>query len=87
MVAIAWREKQLLLDKWGDRPVNRALVTELVGEKMTRVLRGLRGKGQGWTVHYAFLGRSDFGAAARAEASRVRARLINLEQLEGDLAE
>lgn len=88
VVAIAWREKQILLGecKWGDRPVDRAIVTELIERKTPRVLRSLPDKGEGWTVHYAFFGRSDFTAAAQAEAANVRARLLNLQQLERDLA-
>lgn len=88
VVAIAWREKQVLLGecKWGDRPLDRAVVTELVEGKTPQVLRGLPDKGVGWTVHYAFFARSDFTAAARTEAARVQARLLNLEQLESDLA-
>ncbi len=88
VVAIAWREKHILLGecKWGDRPINRAVVTELIEDKTPKVLRGLPGKGVGWTVHYAFFGRSDFTDEARTEAARVQARLLNLEQLESDLA-
>jgi hypothetical protein len=89
VVAIAWREKQILLGecKWGDRPVSRDVVVELVQEKTPRMLRDLPGKGEGWAVHYIFFGRSQFTDAARAEAAGVRARLLNLEQIERDLAE
>jgi hypothetical protein len=88
VVAIAWREKQILLGecKWGDRPVSRDTLTELVREKTPKVLRDLPGKGEGWTVHYVFFGRSEFTDAARAEAASVQARLLNLEQIERDLA-
>jgi len=88
VVAIAWREKQILLGecKWGDHPVSRAVITELVEGKTSKVLRGLPDKGEGWTVHYAFFARSDFTGAAQAEAGKVNARLVNLEQLEHDLA-
>ncbi len=83
VVAIAWREKQILLGecKWGDKPVGRAIVTELIERKTPRVLRGLPDKGEGWTVHYVFFGRSGFTDAARAEAAHVQARMLNLEQL------
>jgi AAA+ ATPase superfamily predicted ATPase len=89
VVAIAWREKQILLGecKWGNRSVDRAVITELIEKKTPRVLRSLPDKGDGWTVHYAFFGRSDFTAAAQAEAARVRARTLNLEQLEHELLE
>jgi hypothetical protein len=40
VVAIAWREKQILLGecKWGGRPVSQAVVTELVERKTPRLL-------------------------------------------------
>jgi AAA+ ATPase superfamily predicted ATPase len=87
VVAVAWRERQILLGecKWGDRPVNRAVVTELVEQKTPKVLRGLPDKGQGWTVHYTFFGRASFTEAAQTEAAAVGARLLNLEQMERDL--
>lgn len=88
VVAIAWREKQILLGecKWGDHPVSRAVITELVEGKTSKVLRGLPDKGEGWTVHYAFFARSDFTGAARVETGKVNAKLVNLERLEHDLA-
>ncbi|MBN1889443.1 MAG: ATP-binding protein [Thermoflexales bacterium] len=88
VVAIAWREKQILLGecKWGEQPVNRSVVTELIQTKTPKVLHTLPDKGEGWTVHYAFFGRSEFSAAAQSEAAQVHAQLLNLEHLERDLA-
>jgi len=88
VVVIAWREKRILLGecKWGDRPVGRAVISELVGGKTPLVLRGLPDKGEGWTVHYALFARSGFTDAAQAEAAKVGATLVNLEQIERDLA-
>ncbi|MGD9100500.1 MAG: DUF234 domain-containing protein [Anaerolineae bacterium] len=84
VVAIAWQEKQVLLGKckWGDRPVSRAVVTELVERKTPKVLRGLPDRGEGWTVHYVLFGRFDFSNAARSKAAQVGARLLNLKQLQ-----
>ncbi len=86
VVAIAWREKQILLGecKWGDHPVGRAVVTELI-EKSGKVLKKLPDGGDGWRVHYAFFARSDFTNAARAEAEAVDASLVNLERMDADL--
>jgi AAA+ ATPase superfamily predicted ATPase len=88
VVAISWREKQILLGecKWGDHPVDRSVVTELVERKTPRVLHSLPDKGEGWTSHYALFGRSEFTGAARAEAAEVGAQLLNLEQIVRDLA-
>jgi AAA+ ATPase superfamily predicted ATPase len=87
VVAIAWREKQILLGecKWGDSPVDRAVVTDLIERKTPRVLRGLPDKGEGWTVHYALFGRSDFTNPARSAATDSGAMLLTLEQIERDL--
>jgi AAA+ ATPase superfamily predicted ATPase len=88
VAAIAWREKQILLGecKWGDHPVDRSVVTELVDRKTPRVLHSLPDKGEGWTVHYALFGRSEFTGAARTMAADIGARLLNLQQIERDLA-
>jgi AAA+ ATPase superfamily predicted ATPase len=87
VVAIAWRERQILLGecKWGDHPVGRAVVVELIEEKTGKVLRKLPEDGAGWQVHYAFFARSDFTDAARAEAEAVGAQLVDLKQLDADL--
>ena len=89
IVAVAWREKQILLGecKWDDHPMGRPVITELVEQKTDRVLRSLPDRGENWTVHYAFFARSDFTDAARAEAAKVHSMLVDLEQMERDLAE
>jgi AAA+ ATPase superfamily predicted ATPase len=89
VVAIAWREKHILLGecKWGDHPLERAVVTDLVERKTPRVLNGLPDKGEGWTVHYAIFARYDFTRAACHEAAKVGAKLLNLEQVEAGLTE
>ncbi len=88
VVAIGWKQKQILLGecKWGDRPVSRSVVTELVQKKTPKVLAGLPDEGAGWTVHYVLFGRSEFTEAAQAEAAGAGARLLTLEQLERGLA-
>ena len=87
VAAIAWRERQILLGecKWGDHPLGRSVVVELIEEKTEKVLRDLPDDGQEWQVHYAFFARSDFTAAARAEAEAVGAQLVDLERLDTDL--
>ncbi len=87
VVAIAWRERQILLGecKWGDHPLGRSVVVELVEEKTEKVLRDLPGDGEEWQVHYAFFARSNFSDAARAEAEAVEAQLVDLARLDADL--
>jgi hypothetical protein len=55
VVAIAWRTKQVLVGeaKWGERPVGRSVVIDLVDRKTPRLLKDLADGGEGWTVHCA----------------------------------
>ena len=49
LVAINWRERQLLLGefKWGDAPVNRRILTELIEVKRPKLLADLPDGGEG----------------------------------------
>ena len=87
VVAIAWREKQLLLGEctWGDRPLGRSVVSELVERKTPRVLANLPDGGEGWTIHYALFARSEFTEPARQSAEQHEMWLLTLEQLDVDL--
>jgi AAA+ ATPase superfamily predicted ATPase len=79
VVAINWRQKCILLGeaKWMREPLRRGTVRELV-DKMPKVVPE---EGQGWTVSYAFFSRSGFTEAAAAEARRVDALLVDLDEL------
>lgn len=81
VVAINWRKKAILLGecKWGLRPVGRDIIRELA-EKTPGVLPG-----EGWNVHYAFFARAGFTQAAREEAQKMGAILVDLETLDEDL--
>lgn len=87
VVAVRWDERRILLGecKWGVGHVGRAVVTELVEGKTPRVLNALPDKGAGWEVHYVFFARTGFTDAARAEAAKVNATLVDLAQLDHDL--
>lgn len=82
VVAVNWREKKLLLGecKWGEHAVGQAVIRELV-EKAPLVSPGPE-----WQVYYAFFTRAGFTDAARAEAQRHQAWLVDLAQLEAALA-
>jgi AAA+ ATPase superfamily predicted ATPase len=83
VVAINWMDKAILLGeaKWSRDPVGRGVVTELV-EKSEEVVPD-----SDWSVHYAFFARAGFTSAARTEAANVNAILVDLAQLDHDLAE
>lgn len=79
-VAINWREKQLLLGecKWGDAPVSRNILTELIDLKSPKVLADLPDGGTGWTVHYALFARQEFTEATQRLAAEKRVQLVTL---------
>jgi AAA+ ATPase superfamily predicted ATPase len=87
VVAINWREKQLLLgeSKWQAEPIRRRIVRELVDAKMPKVRKQLPEEGDGWQVHYAFFSRSGFTDEARLMANKNHAQLIDLARLDNDL--
>lgn len=81
IVAINWRDKAILMGecKWGLPNVSRKTIRELV-KKTSQVVPG-----DGWQVHYAYFARSGFTDAARAEAKKLGAILVELEKLDNDL--
>ena len=87
VVAINWREKQLLLgeSKWQAEPIRRRIVSELVDTKIPKGRKQLPEEGDGWQVHYAFFSRSGFTDEARLMANRNHAQLIDLARLDNDL--
>jgi len=89
VVAINWRERQLLLGecKWGDAPVGRRVLTELMANKTPKVLADLPDGGAGWTVHYALFARQAFTAATETLAADHGVLLLTLPQIEADLGD
>lgn len=83
VVAINWSERQLLLGecKWGDRPLSRKVVTELIEHKTPKLLREVPDLDEDWDIHYAFFTRHSFTDAARAEARRYGATLRTLVEI------
>jgi hypothetical protein len=88
VVAINWREKAVLLGeaKWQVDRVRQPVIKELVEQKTPKLLKTLPDEGQGWQVYYAFFARTGFTDAARARATAARALLVDLRQLDRDLA-
>lgn len=87
-VVINWRERQLLLGecKWGDAPVSRNVLTELIEVKRPKVLADLPDGGAGWTVHYALFARQGLTEATHMLAAQQQVRLMTLPQMVADMA-
>ena len=83
VVAINWRQRQLLLGecKWGDRPLPRSVVMELVSGKTPKLLAELPDNGKGWQVQYAFFARRAFTEPAQQLAIEHNAQLWTLPHL------
>jgi len=83
VVAINWREKQILLGeaKWGDKKVAREVIRELIDKTALVVPEG----GEGWRVYYAFFAREGFTDAAREEAAQVSSLMLTLPEMESGL--
>jgi hypothetical protein len=71
--------------KWGEQPINREIVRELIERKTPHLNRELADGNEQWQVHYAYFARSGFTNAARVEAQQVGAILVDLETLDSDL--
>lgn len=80
--AVNWRDRAILLGecKWGKGNVGRSVIRELI-QKSSRVIPD-----SDWDVYYAFFAREGFTDAARSEAAKTDAMLIDLERLDTDLS-
>jgi len=98
VVAINWQTQELLLGeaKWGDRPVGRAIIEELVTKRpkvLASIEKGLaevpkqsgKKRWQDIKVHYFFFARSGFTEPAKVEAEKHGAFLLTLPEMERDL--
>jgi AAA+ ATPase superfamily predicted ATPase len=81
VIAINWRDKAILLGecKWGDQPVGQAVIHELANKAPSVV------PAEDWRVWFAFFARKGFTPAARTEAKRIGALLVDLDRLDRDL--
>ncbi len=90
VVALSWRAQAVLLGecKWGADPVARGVVSglDLMEVKTPRVLALLPEGGAGWSVHHAVFAHAGFTPAAAALAAEHSLRLVDLGQLDSDLA-
>jgi AAA+ ATPase superfamily predicted ATPase len=81
VAAINWQDKTILLGecKWGVKAIGRDVIRELI-DKTPKVIPG-----QEWQVYFAYFARAGFTDAARQEAQKVNALLVDLEILDRDL--
>jgi AAA+ ATPase superfamily predicted ATPase len=82
VVAVSWHDKTILLGecKWGARAAGRTVIRELINKTPRAV------PGEDWRVYYAYFARAGFTNAARGEARRANALLVNLATLDKDLS-
>jgi hypothetical protein len=87
VAAVNWSERAILLGecKWGVDTVDRATVRELIEAKAPKVVKVLPAEGAGWSVFYALFARSEFTDAARVEAERVGAWLVDVTAVDAAL--
>lgn len=87
VVAINWREKQLLLGecKWGDALVRREVLTELIEVKTPKLLADLPESETAWAVHYMLFARQGFTEATWELARQHQVQLLTLPEIEMDL--
>jgi AAA+ ATPase superfamily predicted ATPase len=81
VVAVNWHEKAILLGecKWGTDAVRRTAIRELI-DKGSKVIPD-----EEWQITYAYFARAGFADAAREEAQKINAILLDLETLDKDL--
>ncbi len=82
VVAASRRSRRLLIGeaKWGDRPLPREVLTDLVkrSQRMPQVA-------EGWQTQYVLFARAGFTDATRDAARALNARLVDLSELEHGL--
>lgn len=83
-----WQTRAILLGecKWGDKPVARSVLRDLVETKTPKLLRDLPDGGEGWQVHHALFGRKGFTPATKKLAEQQGVLLVDLKRLDKDLS-
>lgn len=83
VVAINWQERHLLLGecKWGDRPVGKNVLRELIEEKTPKVLKDMDAKIEEWTIRYMVFARHSFTSAVQALADETQTKLVTLSDI------
>lgn len=86
VVAINHQSREILLGecKWGEGPVSRQVVRELIEQKGPKMRQELPGSDD-WTFHYAVFARAGFTEAAAAELTAREGLLVDLRALDAGL--
>ncbi|MCA9980987.1 MAG: restriction endonuclease, partial [Anaerolineales bacterium] len=88
VVGMDWDNRTALLGecKWGDTPIGRSTIRELVEQKTPKLLADLPHNASDWVVHHIFFARAGFSSSAQQYAAEHNMTLVDLEQLEAGLA-
>jgi AAA+ ATPase superfamily predicted ATPase len=88
VIGVNWSDKSILLGecKWGGDAVRLDVLRDLIDDKTPRLLTTLPDGGSGWRVHHALFARAGFTAATVQAAAQAGARLVDLAELDADLA-
>jgi uncharacterized protein len=87
VVAVNRQSREMLLGecKWGEEPVGRQVVRELIAQKGPKLRQDLS-DGDAWTCHYAIFARAGFSEAAAAELTARQGLLVDLAALDAVLS-
>jgi uncharacterized protein len=87
VVALNWQRREILLGecKWGEEPVGRQVVRELIAQKGPKLRQDLS-DGDAWTFHYAIFARAGFTDAAAAGLTARQGLLVDLAALDAVLS-
>ncbi len=87
VLAMNWRDRTLLIGecKWGHEAVGKAVVTELL-DKGERLKKDVLPDGE-WRLYPILFARSGFSDAAKKEAAAHEVELVEVSQIEAELAE
>ena len=88
VVGVNWAAKSILLGecKWGSDAVRLDVLRDLIDDKTPRLLITLPDGGSGWHVHHVLFARAGFTEATVQAATQAGARLVDLAEIDADLA-
>lgn len=87
VAAVNHQSRDILLGecKWGEEPVSRQIVRELIEQKGPKLRQDLP-DGEAWSLHYAVFARAGFTEAAAAELAARQGLLVDLPALDAVLS-
>jgi AAA+ ATPase superfamily predicted ATPase len=87
VAAVNHQSRDILLGecKWGEEPVSRQIVRELIEQKGPKLRQDLP-DGEAWSLHYAVFARAGFTEAAATELAARQGLLVDLPALDAVLS-